>query len=819
MYSQKLNRQNSNTQYDDLVGDYPEDGADRAPAVKRITPPSQKFKSFFNWRTRPVSESESPTTTFTDQSVSPGQSPKLNQDDRSFMPRAGAPSALDIPKANAMGNSSYFNVPGTPLLSTSPAMNAHVEELERELREISTELANSIQREMELEDEIDRLRVDLPAAPAEVNRRTSDYYSDSGASSVRYPFSDAGTKMDELDKARRKAEQDRAQIRADTANRVQEELRRRRDLEAQIQTLDEQLQTRNGSVSVEASGDRVQQLEATLEDVRRRHSEERKMKENFEDLLAALKQELQLHRDERDNLRDEVVPQLRAKLEGLEADSSEMRAMTYENARMQQEIQALKTEIKVLSGNRRSQTNSQHNDRFTSIAEEIDGSRSPTSPVVGLSRSNSLARNSTMNKRMSLSRSNSVKDRQENKDIYADRLKDVEEQRDALHIAVKSLLKRQAAQAKEHTKKVKLLEMERDHALNISPRRTAFHREVANLREEVDHLRRRADEAVDQKWQCEKGLGGLRMDLDRAEQETASLRELLKEHDVLVPERKLSFADGVRNGSTSVPLDKAFKELQATHALSLASIRDMEGGNAFGEPSPDTMRTMDLLRQSISDAETERAMAQKAAEEYRQTARDLQKSEVEHLGKQQTLAAELFASATRMDELSAKIQEQLIANKSLRGRLADAIARGEQDQRMSADKIAELERRLKSEEEKVMAAQQHSEEAIARHEEALRQLDESQNINLQRAKAGLRSPARTTPLSPLSPLFAGKAPRIDRTTSGPGMSVAEAGKTEQLEKQVQGLEKALNDADREMQEVVSRMNMAQMEVAELQSEK
>jgi hypothetical protein len=49
--------------------------------------------------------------------------------------------------------------------------------------------------------------------------------------------------------------------------------------------------------------------------------------------------------------------------------------------------------------------------------------------------------------------------------------------------------------------------------------------------------------------------------------------------------------------------------------------------------------------------------------------------------------------------------------------------------------------------------------------------------------------------------------------------MAEAGKTEALEERVVELEKALAEAEREMGDVVGRMNMAQIEVAELQSER
>ena len=115
-----------------------------------------------------------------------------------------------------------------------------------------------------------------------------------------------------------------------------------------------------------------------------------------------------------------------------------------------------------------------------------------------------------------------------------------------------------------------------------------------------------------------------------------------------------------------------------------------------------------------------------------------------------------------------------------------------------------------------MIAQQSSEEAISRHEEEVKALKESHNSHLRRVKTGLLSPGAFSPRMPSSPVFAQKSPRLDQTTSGPAMSMAEATRTEQLEKRVEELEKALRDADHEMEEVVGRMNMAQIEVADLQ---
>jgi chromosome segregation ATPase len=770
--------------------------------------PAGGFTSFFGWNSSKAQNgAESPATTFSEHSLSPADSPRRSTN----MAAKAKPNGLDIPAANSLA--SYFNVPGTPLLSSSPQMNAHVEELERELRALSSELAASIQREMELEDEVDRWKAESgPGFPD--NRRTSDYYSDSGTSSVRFPIGDPESKLEELETQRRKAEQERAQLKVRMAERLQEELRRRRDLEEQVQQLEDQVsdKSRAGSV-VEAP--RVRELASSLEDAKRRLAEERQVKENFEDLLAAMREELEKYRNEADNLREEVVPQLRARLEVMETESADTERLVYESTRMQQEIQQLRTENQALVNARRHSQDVAQQVRFqpiAAIAEEA-GSTLPGNVRIGLTRSNSLARSAGFNsKRGSLSRSNSVKDRS-GEMSPSNPVKDLEEQRDALHKALKHLLQRQEMQQKAFQRQIKELESERDAALNLTPRRTAFHREVSDLRLEVNSLRRRADDALEQKWQCEKGLGGLRMDLDRAQQETGSLRDLLREHDITIPEIQIN--------SEPISLDKAYQELRTTHALSLARIQQLEtsDGDSLSAAGAEAERTLDLLKQSISDAEAERDFAQKEAEQYRKQARDLQRSEIEHLGKEQKLSRELFAAATRMDELSERIQQQLEANRSLRIRLTEAITRGEQEQLKSTEQIIELERRLKTAEDKVVIAQQSSEDAIAQHEVEVQALKESHGTHLRRVKSGLLSPGAFSPRMPSSPVFALRSPRLEMTTSGPAMTISEATKTEVLEQRVGELEKALRDADREMEEVVSRMNMAQIEVADLQFER
>lgn len=453
------------------------------------------------------------------------------------------------------------------------------------------------------------------------------------------------------------------------------------------------------------------------------------MKDNFEDLLTAMRVELEQHRNERDNAQGEDVSRLRQELEMLRA----------ENATLAQS-------------------------RFSSIAEE-DGDLRRGS-LIGLTRSSSLARRPAK-PAGSLSRSNSVsgKDR-ESRESLADRVKDVEAQRDALHQALKNLLERQAYQTRESEKRIRMLEIELERAQECgTPRRLGYEREVRTLREEINLLRQRADDALEQKWQCEKGLGGLKMDLDRAEQETHTLRMLLQEHDIAVPEYLASSREELADvQATSASLEAAYQQLQA----------DREYAEANGPAS---------------------------------------------LEEEQKLAEQLASSVERTEALASQVRQQLETNNSLRNRLAEAISRGEKEQKLSAARINDMQQRLKSLEDTVLQAQQQSEEEVAKHEDEIKLLKENHNTQLLRAKNGIRSPVTLSPRPPSSPFFDGRSPRLDRTTAGEGMPLSQAVKTEALEARVKELEKALRDADMEMEEVVGRMNKAQIEVAELQSDR
>lgn len=104
------------------------------------------------------------------------------------------------------------------------------------MKDISAELASSIRREMDLEDLVERLQAEAQN-PTTQGKRTSDYFSDSGTSSVKY--GDTDSRQDELDRMMRKTEQEKAQMRLELTDKVQEERSRRKQLEIQIRGLEE----------------------------------------------------------------------------------------------------------------------------------------------------------------------------------------------------------------------------------------------------------------------------------------------------------------------------------------------------------------------------------------------------------------------------------------------------------------------------------------------------------------------------------------------------------------------------------------------------
>ncbi|RYP72097.1 hypothetical protein DL771_004428 [Monosporascus sp. 5C6A] len=775
------------------------------------SPGSSKLGTFFGWG--------SPSTTTSDKALSPAPSPfnfskAASLSDASPVSTAAPQSLLGAPKTpygppGSLYAESYFATPQ----GSAPSPYLQIQEMEDELKAISAELASSIRREIDLEDLVDRLQAERENPASTSNKRTSDYFSDSGYSSAK--FSDYDQSREEIERVQRKAEQERAQVRLELTNKLQEERSRRQRLDVQIKELSEKASQIDLAKANNADNDRVRELESTCETLRRKLAEERQVKDNFEDLLSALRGELENASNERDNLRDEIVPELKSRVEGLEAQAAELERMSYETSKTQQELQNLKTENFNL---KESLSRS-----MGSIAEDVPPRSSRPNSIMGppgLARSNSVASLRQPLSRLSMSKT--VKSL-ESPSQLSERLKDVEEQRDALHRALKNLLERQEYQNRENDKKIKALEMERDRLLASSPGKAGFQKEVSNLRAEINVLRRRAEEALEQKWQVEKGLAGIKMDLDRAEQEIASLRSLLNEKDILIPP---SFVRSSMGGDqpdapvTSERLTAAYQDLHKAYSEALQRIKNLEDGAPVLDEK--TQLAMERLEDTLSSTVMERDFARQEASAYKEQLDALKAGEQQYLESEKALSDELQESARRVEELAVQVRRQLSINQDLRQRIADTVARGDAEQKANSERITAMQARLRFLEEKLEASQNASEDRITRHEEEMQALKDSHNNQLTRLHDSLRSPRVFPPKSPLSPLFAGagaRPPRITSTRSGPAMNVSEESQIDNLRARIAELENALTDADSEMEQVVSRMNAAQIEVLELQEER
>ncbi|TWU74580.1 hypothetical protein ED733_006528 [Metarhizium rileyi] len=636
-------------------------------------------------------------------------------------------------------------------------------------------------------------QISNPQAP---NKRSSDYFSDSGYSSAK--ASEYEQSREEIEKIQRRSEQEKASIRLELSNKLQDERSRRKVLDQQIKHLSEKASQMDlAHMNNLDANDRVKDLEKACEDLRRRLTEEKESRNNFQDLLSGLKSELQETCNERDNLRDEVVPQLRARVEGLEAEAASYANLTYESTKMQHQLQSLKQEN-------------------TSLRNSLGPDD------VALARSNSVATSSFKARSTpglgGLSRSDSVKNpHSESREALAERLKDVEAQRDALHSALKNLLERQEFQNRENQKKIKILETERQRLL-LEPRKAGFDKEISGLRTEINVLRRRAEDALEQKWQVEKGLGGLKMDLDRAEEEIASLRSLLEEKDILIPP---SFArTSIINGTPGAPvtsesLQKAYQDLRSSYSESLERIKKLELDTGDAVSDKKTKLAVQRLEQSLSVALSERDAARRHLNGLRNQVEGLSAEEFQNLDREKALSDELGESAIRVEQLASQVQQQLTTNAQLRKRLADTVARGDSDRKLNSERITELQARLHVLEEQLVAAQTASEDRVGRHEEEISRLREAHNEQLRRINTGV-GVGMTARKSSL--LKQGVPAMFGRSSLTP-KSFEEEVEIQTLRARVSELEKALADAESEIQQVVSKMNEAQIQVMNLQEER
>ena len=206
------------------------DESNDSTSTSKPRSPGAKLTSFFGWKSASPGPPSS-STSISDKGSSPGPSPRSPKSSPFTTPPSRViPTAIDVPKANASLN-----------MLSSQILSGKFDEMEEELKDISSELASSIRREMDLEDLVERLQSEATNPPGP-NRRTSDYFSDAGTNSARLPPSESDAKDLELEKMQRKTEQEKAQLRVDLTQRVQEERSRRIALETHVLELEERVQ-------------------------------------------------------------------------------------------------------------------------------------------------------------------------------------------------------------------------------------------------------------------------------------------------------------------------------------------------------------------------------------------------------------------------------------------------------------------------------------------------------------------------------------------------------------------------------------------------
>ncbi|KAF3909829.1 hypothetical protein ABW21_db0203701 [Orbilia brochopaga] len=448
-----------------------------------------KFGSFFGWGSS-TTQDISPTDDNNRISLAEQRMSKI-------------PSHIDVSLANSQPSYPKRTDSGISLPPRTPLTTE--ETLEEELRIISADLAASIRRELELEDLVESLQNSADSQGKlgiNAGKRTSDYFSDAGTGTSSYELDLPSKEQLDYDRVVRKGEQVQAQIRLELTQKIQDERQRRKGVELQVRELEERVSQVDALAGTQVvSPSRVRNLEVALDDARRKLSEERNLKANFEDLVKAIRDELQGYRNERDNLRDEIVPQLRARVEGLEAELAESQKTPYEATKMQQEIDDLRQKYTQLLESNRQMEKRQSEQTLNSAPTST-----PATPASAM-----------------------FKDRES----LMERLKDIEAQRDALQLGLRNLRMRTEVDNKKASERIRTLEWEKNRALRPSYRKMRKNKESAAFKSQLERLRARSDNAVDSKYVCERNLASLRLDLDRSEQELDDLRALLREQDDL----------------------------------------------------------------------------------------------------------------------------------------------------------------------------------------------------------------------------------------------------------------------------------------------
>ncbi|KAK8912385.1 hypothetical protein VCV18_012573 [Metarhizium anisopliae] len=301
--------------------------------------------------------------------------------------------------------------------------------MEDEVEAICSELAKSIQRESNLEIVVDRLQEQIVSLQVS-SSRSSRCSSDSGYASER--LSEYDHRRQEIERIQRECEVEMASIRLENCAKLRDERLRRKVLEQEVDQLTQEKDQRfaqSGDLEVKRI---IDKLESTCVDLRRRLSEEKVSHRNFQCLFLAVQSELQQVCEERDNFKQALIPQLCTKSENLD---------TNPNISISKQTQQLQERDREALRNTVSR-----DQRHTSRSTFAGVCPSSNAWPAGFSAIDTYQYNKG--------------ETQPTREVLAELLRDVEAQRDALHIALKNLLDRQELQSREHQRKIENLESE-----------------------------------------------------------------------------------------------------------------------------------------------------------------------------------------------------------------------------------------------------------------------------------------------------------------------------------------------------------------------
>ena len=187
-------------------------------------------------------------------------------------------------------------------------------------------------------------------------------------------------------------------------------------------------------------------------------------------------------------------------------------------------------------------------------------------------------------------------------------------------------------------------------------------------------------------------------------------------------------------------LDRAEQETRSVRAM----LGEGVNSTTFGVSSADSSPSMGkIIRRSIQLAETERDAARRDARSYRQKAQ----SSTDRRQRDQ-----LLACADQLDQLAGQLDACVRENLALQRSLALALDSCETEQSASISKVVALQSRLKGLEDRLISAQQDSDASFAANDDVAKSLDQTAVPHLAR----LRTPAAAP-----SAVFKAKAPRLD----------------------------------------------------------